>query len=123
MNEFIKKLIERLKEVPTEYRHEEYNNAIWDVIRFINQLAEEYGDVKNSLTSDGWISVDERFPDTDKYILLSFANFSLPLVGRWEEDEAGGAFYIGDEMETCVSQDIFVNAWQPLPEPYQPKGE
>ena len=32
-------------------------------------------------------------------------------------------YYIGDEDKSCVSQDIFVNAWQPLPEPYQPKGE
>lgn len=77
---------------------------------------------------DGWIPVEERLPEDDNYILLSFANFSLPMIGRYEKDEEGsGAFYLGDcdEEDTCVANDLFVNAWQPLPEPYQPekKGE
>lgn len=72
--------------------------------------------------NNGWIPVEEELPETDKYILLSFSNFSIPCVGRYEEDENGGAFYVGDD-ETCVSQDMFVNAWMNLPAPYQPKGE
>lgn len=68
-----------------------------------------------------WIPISERFPEDDNYILLSFSNFSLPLVGRYEEDENGGAFYIGDDDTTCVSEELFVNAWMPLPEPYRPE--
>lgn len=69
---------------------------------------------------NGWIPVEEKLPDTDDYILLSFSNFSIPLVGRYESDkDRSGAFYIGDELETCLSQDLFVNAWKPLPEPYK----
>ena len=34
-----------------------------------------------------------------------------------------GAFYIGDEDETCVSQDMFVNAWMPLPKNYKESEE
>ena len=124
MKEFVEKLIERLEE---EYLQAEKDMELSDTCdeasrcggraaayekaqKIVNQLAEEY--------KGGWIPVSERFPDTDEYILLSFSNFSVPLVGRWEEDEDGGAFYVGDETETCVSQDIFVNAWQPLPTPY-----
>lgn len=70
-------------------------------------------------TVNGWIPCDERYPDIDKYVLLSFANFSVPLVGRWEEDEEGGAFYVGDDDESCVSHDLIVNAWMPLPECYK----
>lgn len=70
-----------------------------------------------------WIPVEERLPESKSYILLSFANFDLPLVGRYEQDEDGGAFYIGDEDITCVSQGVFVNAWLPLPEPYRPEKE
>ena len=69
-----------------------------------------------------WIPVEERLPDTDDYVLMSFDNFSLPLVGRYESDEdGGGAWYLGDcdENDTCVSNDLFVNAWRPLPEPYR----
>lgn len=76
--------------------------------------------------NNGWIPCSERLPENDDYILLSFENFSLPLVGRYDKDgEIGGAFYIGDcdGDDTCVSNNLFVNAWQPLPEPYQPKGE
>lgn len=70
--------------------------------------------------NNGWIPVDERLPDTNDYILLSFSNFTIPVVGRYEIDEDGsGAFYIGDELETCLSQDLLVNAWMELPEPYK----
>ena len=71
--------------------------------------------------NDGWIPVEERLPESTDYILLSFSNFSLPTVGRYEEDSEGGAFYLGDDEETCVSQGLYVNAWRPLPEPYQPE--
>ena len=74
--------------------------------------------------NDGWVPVEERLPEDDKYILLSFSNFSLPIVGRYERDEDGsGAFYLGDcdEQDTCIANDLYVNAWQPIPEPYEPK--
>lgn len=69
-----------------------------------------------------WIPVEERLPEDDNYILLSFSNFSLPLIGRYEADnDGGGAFYLSDsdEGDTCLSEDLYVNAWMPLPEPYQ----
>lgn len=72
---------------------------------------------------DRWIPADERLPETNKYILLSFSNFSVPAVGRYEEYKDGGAFYIGDETRTCVSQLLFVNAWMELPEPYKEEEE
>lgn len=46
----------------------------------------------------GWIPASEA-PKTGEYILLSFENFSVPMVGRYEEDKNGGAFYIGDELK------------------------
>lgn len=59
-------------------------------------------------------------PVGSNYILLSFENFSTPIVGRYEEDEdGGGAYYVGDDTETCSSQDLYVNAWMPLPERYK----
>ena len=66
-----------------------------------------------------WIDIDEQLRTVEKYILVSFSNFTLPAVARYEEDVDGGAFYLGDEEETCVSQDLFVNAWMPLPEQYK----
>lgn len=72
-----------------------------------------------------WIPADEP-PKDDNYVLLSFENFSLPMVGRYESDGNGaGSYYIGDcdEEDTCIANDLYVNAWKPLPLRYQPKGE
>lgn len=69
-----------------------------------------------------WIPVEERLPEDNKYILLSFDNFSTPLPGRYEEDQEGGAFYLGSCDRPCICQDLLVNAWQPLPEPYRPEN-
>lgn len=91
-------------------------------IEIVKKEAEKFGTDTN-VGRNGWILVSERLPEKDKYILLSFSNFSVPCVGRYEEDENGGAFYIGDEDETCVQQDMYVNAWMPLPDTYQPNGE
>ena len=74
--------------------------------------------------TDGWIPVEEWLPDNAKYILLSFTNFPVPSIGRYEKDTEGGAFYLGDcdEDDTCISMNLFVNAWMPLPEPYRPES-
>lgn len=66
-----------------------------------------------------WIPIEEQIPKEDEYILLSFENFSIPVIGRFED----GAFYAGDEDESLVKQDMYVNAWMPLPEPYGEKEE
>lgn len=73
-----------------------------------------------------WIPVEKRLPETGDYVLLSFSNFTLPAIGRYETDEDGSrAFYLGDcdEEDTCISQDLIVNAWMPLPEPYRAEAE
>lgn len=132
MKEFAEKLIERLEEERNYNEkmmldsHDCFHQSVYGTqmntyektINIVKQLAEEYNQ-DSTKNNQGWIPCEEKYPDTEKYILLSFENFSLPLVGRYEEDENGGAFYIGDEMESCVSQDMIVNAWQPLPSPYK----
>lgn len=71
-----------------------------------------------------WIDVDVELPKDDGYyILMSFANFPIPSVGRYEEDENGGAFYVGDDVRSCVRYGLIVNAWMPLPRPYRPEEE
>lgn len=74
------------------------------------------------MNNDGWIPCSEMLPDNNNYILMSFENSSIPMVGRYEEDETGGAFYIGIQDETCISRDLFVNAWKPLPDPFEEYG-
>ena len=71
----------------------------------------------------GWTPVEEGIPTDGRFVLLSFENFSLPAIGRCEVSDDGFAFYIGDEEETCVQQDLFVNAWMDLPERYNYRDE
>lgn len=66
-----------------------------------------------------WISISERLPDTDEYVLLSFENYTMAAIGRYEENDEGGTFYPGDDEKSYSSYGIFVNAWMPLPEPYR----
>lgn len=68
-----------------------------------------------------WIPVTEQLPEPETYVLVSFSNFSLPIIGRYDENEEGGVWFAGDEDEPLVSQDMFVNAWMPLPEVYREK--
>lgn len=85
----------------------------------VQELIEEF-DEYDSKNDTRWIPcITEQYPESGKYVLLSFANFSVPCVGRYEVDEDGGAFYIGDEEDTCSSQGMFVNAWMPLPKCYE----
>ena len=67
----------------------------------------------------GWNPIEEGFPQEKGFYLISFANGNGVDVGRWEEDEEGGAFYIGDSMESFTSHGLFVNAWMPFPKPYK----
>lgn len=131
MNEFIEKLIGRLEEKENEAVLKAPNTNDISNIEYQKWMMKSYG-FKESIEiviqeaekyNNGWIPAEEELPETDKYILLSFSNFSIPCVGRYEEDENGGAFYVGDDDKSCVSHDMFVNAWMNLPVPYQPKGE
>lgn len=73
-----------------------------------------------------WIPVEERLPDEDEYVLISFENFTLPAIGRYEiNDKGDGAWYLGDcdEEDTCISEGLFVNAWIPLPKAYRAEVE
>lgn len=95
------------------------NMALVEVQELLGQLKEELK-AQDNQNDMRWIPcITKKFPISGKYVLLSFANYSIPCVGRYEEDEEGGAFYIGDEDESCVSQNMIVNAWMPLPKCYQ----
>ena len=71
------------------------------------------------LDANPWNLVEELVPSDERYVLLSFENFSTPLVGRYEEDEEGGAFFVDDNDVSCSSEGLFVNARMELPKPHR----
>lgn len=78
----------------------------------------------SEIKKDGWIPIEESAPETEKYIMVSFENFTLPDIARYETDEQGnGAFYPGDEDKPYIGYGLVVNAWMPLPKPYREEEE
>lgn len=73
---------------------------------------------------DDWIPVDsDNQPKDDERVLVSFENFNEVLTARYKAEEEGGTFLLDadDTDESFVSHDLYVSAWQSLPNPY--KGE
>lgn len=93
---------------------------IREIDRIYAEKCRELAEVKKV---NRWILVEERLPEDDNYILLSFENYTLPAIGRYEADSEGGAFYVGDNDKPCINYGLFVNAWRPLPEPYHLEKE
>ena len=76
-----------------------------DAIDIINQVEAEY--------NNGWIPCSERLPDTyGKYLVTYRINGNL-LVDAW----------LFNGIDFNQTEEVEVIAWQPLPEPYKPKGE
>lgn len=110
--------LERTWEEIEQYRKQASDSGDFNV----SAAYEKSMDIISNHMNDGWIPVEERLPEDDRYILLSFDNFSVPTVGRYEQDtDGGGNFYVGDEDVPCITMDLYVNAWRPLPEPYRPE--
>ena len=66
--------------------------------------------ISTEMLEDEWKSLDE-LPKEDEYILISFANYTLPDIGRME----GGIFYPGDDDKSYKAYGLIVNGWRPLP--------
>ena len=121
-----KKLIDLLQggEGSEKYKVEFNYNREDGIEKIVSDALDAYvtmliGAIRDMRKEDGWIPCSERLPEDDNYILVSFENYTLPDIARYEEDESGGAFYPGDEDKSYASFGLFVNAWQPLPEPYR----
>lgn len=119
MQEVFDEIIYKLKEVPNEHRNQEYNEAISDVIDFIERFQKNY--------NNGWIPCSERLPNFEERkrsycrnahgaeFIVMIEGATLPTTlyikmvdNNWRDEH--GNYYN-------------VIAWQPLPESYQPKGD
>ena len=116
MKEFIEKLIARLEEEKKSSYIHAYTHGIEDAISIVNELAEEMGVAKNAITT--WIPCSERLPDKELIdVICCFKNGNVSVLlyqggGRFENVHGIGLYNTKQ-----------VIAWQPLPQPYVPKGE
>lgn len=107
MKEFIDKLIGRLEEyIKTAKAEGDYTYIKpFEIARSaVNQLAEEY--------DNGWILCSDRLPEENQMVLTCDKDGWVSTHINMSYKGAKNDFECGYYM-----------AWQPLPEPYQPKGE
>ena len=117
MKEAFEKIIERFEE-PTNYTIMcgKHFTTVDRAIEIVNQVAEEYKSLpieSKSLTekfNDGWIPCSEDIPKENGWYLVTNS------LGVVQEQ-----FFRANHWS--VLRDEAVLAWQPLPEPYKPKGE
>ena len=69
--------------------------------------------------NNGWISCNERLPEPIRPVLVTLRNWMndkyIVRVGRFHTDHW--------KTDEGIVENSVVVAWQPLPQPYQPKGE
>ena len=143
MQEIIEKIIERLEDW-----HNWYDDGLISVcgaIEIVNQVAEEYDEcykdcgeceaydkekhhcpkfckvIKEAVEEikenhSGWIPCNERLPEKNQKCLLQY-NGSM----SGNQDYMDVDIYNGERFEFFGIKNVI--AWQPLPQPYQPKGE
>lgn len=89
-------------------------------VKVIQDMIEQLqGDLEQDEKENGWIPVSERLPDPGKYVLVSFENFTLPMIGIYTVDDNGGTFRVDDEDDSFLEHNLYVNAWRGLPERYK----
>lgn len=124
------KAIEIVKEVAEEYKDRDCSKCSrrsWYQIGYADaekKLAEEYGTDINVGSNDGWIPCSERLPRkygeylyTDKNGEVHegcYASANIGMIRGWSTCDADGFVRLSDND---------VIAWQPLPAPFEPKGD
>lgn len=105
--------------------YSQYNEAWTDTIDKVEQAIEALPDA-----DDGWIPVEERLPEFNKYVLISRKEWSHltsndgDKVFKWmrrKDSISGKEIWWCYERGYIADEDVL--AWMPLPKPYQPKED
>ena len=123
IDDFAEKATKIVYEANNRDRNPQPRDMVADIHYKFIELAKQLKAGGENISSNEWIPISERLPNPETYVLLSFENFSIPVIGRYEQDKDGGAFYAGAQDDTLTSQDMYVNAWMPLPEPYKERSD
>ena len=117
MNKAFEKILERLEEDARFYNSasdvdQNIRSGLIIAKEAVQEVAEEY--------NSGWIPCSEQLPDYGESVLVSFNKAIQPLIATFYENDAWKMLQGVNELINITNEVI---AWQPLPQPYQPKGE
>ena len=136
MNSVFEKIIEKLEERTSflsdctkygnkdaEQQNKSYSTIMMyevadlvdDLIDIVEQVADEY--------NNGWIPCSERLPEEPEEGLTDLDECDEYIVMIEDADIPTALNYVGDGEWYRDGNYYKVNAWQPLPDPYHPKGE
>lgn len=114
MYEVFEKIIDQLKAESIIVDDDAGNRAV----EIIEQIAAEY--------NNGWIPVESGLPERNKPVLVyaeikTISGGIITMVGACNN----GFWFVQNGIDTLgfPCRNYRVVAWQPLPEPYQQKGE
>lgn len=63
-----------------------------------SQAHELLGKLQEERSKHSWVPVAEQLPEPEELVLLSFENFSLPMIGRYTADTDDGRHLSGRQM-------------------------
>lgn len=97
----LREMITRIKSLAMIAKDKEQVRVPEDTVKALEEAV-------RFIEHERWIPVDEGVPENEDYILLSFSNFNVPIIGRYEDNN----FYAAFETEPLIKSDQFVNAWK-----------
>jgi len=70
---------------------------------------------------NNWIDINDRLPNPEEYVLVSFENECITTVdiGVYRVDGDGSGAFCHCDDASYASFGAFVNAWMPLPKKYE----
>lgn len=104
-----------LEEIEKEQNSYEADHA-WNYSKGMEYAKEIIRSHMDEAKNDGWISVDERLPEEDIYVMCCFDDGEVDVL--WQNWQESKFLLFYSDIEGKVRK---VVAWQPLPEPYKPK--
>ena len=130
MNKVFEKIIEKQKELFQDLNvievlsHVDFDSTIQNSLEnFLKAITNEAIEIVKQETeqyNNGWIPCSEKLPELrqDVLVTVKYTGF-MGMHGYWIK--TGHMEAENDWWGDCAGGDVI--AWQPLPEPYQPKGE